>query len=130
VAHTWVEHTGELALELTSDSEAGLFEDGFAAMRELLTCDGGEPAWQDVELNGGDRSTLLADWLAELAVLAEMNGLVPERLVRLNLRGDGLSARIEGRHAAPAHLVKAVTYHRLEFERTANGWRAGVVLDV
>jgi SHS2 domain-containing protein len=130
VAHTWVEHTGELALELTSDSEAGLFEEGFAAMTELLACEGGEPAWHDVALNGGDRAALLADWLAELAVLAETTGLVPERLVRLDLHGDGLSARIEGRHTTPAHLVKAVTYHRLEFERTGNGWRASVVLDV
>jgi SHS2 domain-containing protein len=130
VGHTWVEHIGELALELTSDSEAGLFEAGFAAMSELLACEGGLPAGHDVELKGDDRATLLADWLAELAVLAETTGLVPERLVDLELRGEGLSARIEGRHAAPAHLVKAVTYHRLEFERTGNGWRAGVVLDV
>ena len=130
MSHSWVEHTGELALELRSDSEAGLFEEGFAAMRELLACEGGEPARHDVELKGGDRAALLADWLAELAVLAETEGLVPERLADLDLRGDRMSARIEGRHAAPAHLVKAVTYHRLEFERTGNGWRASVVLDV
>jgi SHS2 domain-containing protein len=130
VAHTWVEHTGELALELRSDSEARLFEEGLAAMSELLACQGGEPARQDVELRGRDRAALLADWLAELAVLAEREGLVPERVVGLDLHGDGMSARIEGRHAAPAHLVKAVTYHRLAFERTGDGWRASVVLDV
>ena len=63
-------------------------------------------------------------------MLAETEGLVPERLTRLEVGDDYLHAQVEGRHGAPAHLVKAVTYHRLEFERVDDGWRASVVLDV
>jgi SHS2 domain-containing protein len=130
MAHDWVEHTGELALDITAGSEAGVFEEGFAAMRELLACEGHTPGRRSVTLKGRDRAVLLADWLAELAVLAETEGLVPERLTRLEVGDDYLHAQVEGRHGAPVHLVKAVTYHQLEFERVDDGWRASVVLDV
>jgi len=130
MGHDWVEHTGELALQISAASEPEVFEEGFAAMRELLACEGGAPARRSVTLEGRDRAVLLADWLAELAVLAETEGLVPERLTRLEVGDDFLRAQVEGRQGAPAHLVKAVTYHRLEFERADDGWRASVVLDV
>lgn len=130
MAYEWVEHTGELQLEIVATSERGVFEEGFAAMSELLACEGGELVEHSVVLHGRDRAVLLADWLAELAVLAETEGLVPERLVRLELAGTRLRAHIEGRRGAPPHLVKAATYHRLTFEQTGDGWHATVVLDV
>ena len=134
VPFRWVEHTGELEVELEAASELGVFEAGLEAMRELLAGGeggaGGAPLRLEVELRGRDRAALLADWLAELAFLGEERGLVPETLVRMELDGDGLRATVEGREAEPPHLVKAATYHRLAFERADGGWRAQVVLDV
>ena len=107
-----------------------MFEEGFEAMRELLDAELGEPAApQALELAAGDRAALLADWLAELAFLAEAERFVPERLASLELAGAALRARVEGRRGDPPHLVKAATYHRLSFERAGDGWRATVVLD-
>ena len=127
----WVEHTGELEVELEATSERGVFEAGFEAMRELLAGgEGGALNVVEVDLPGRDRAALLADWLAELAFLAEARGLVPDRLARLELDEDGLGATIEGREGEPPHLVKAATYHRLRFDRADGGWRARVVLDV
>jgi SHS2 domain-containing protein len=83
-----------------------------------------------VELTGSDRAALLADWLGELAFLGETRGLVPDRLASLELTDDGVSALVHGRAGDPPHLVKGVTYHRLRFERSDDGWRARVVLDV
>jgi SHS2 domain-containing protein len=131
VPFRWIEHTGELELELEAASERGIFETGFKAMRELIQSN----QWRErlevpVALTGGDRAALLADWLGELAFLAETRGLVPERLASLTLTDDGLRAVVQGSAGDPPHLVKGVTYHRLRFERTEDGWRARAVLDV
>jgi len=130
--HRWAEHTGELELELEAESEAALFESAVEAMAELLGEGGGEGAAiaRDVSLAAGDRAALLADWIGEIAYLAERDGLVPERLERLELRDSGLEARISGRAGSPPHLVKGATYHRLELRQDPDAWRARVVLDV
>ena len=77
-----------------------------------------------------DRAALLAAWLEELVFLAETEEFVPERVAEMELAPGTLRARVEGRHATPRHLVKSVTYHRLEVRRDATGWVARVVLDV
>jgi SHS2 domain-containing protein len=131
--HRWVEHTGELEIEIEAATEREVFEQGFEAMRELLEGDEDERAAAEplsVSLTASDRAALLADWLAELAFLAESEGFVPEQLASLELGERDLRAVVHGRRGDPPHLVKAATYHRLTFERAAGGWRAGVVLDV
>jgi SHS2 domain-containing protein len=131
VAYRWVEHTGELELEIEAADERSVFGEGFEAMRELLSSEERkETMSRAVELAGSDRAALLADWLAELAILGETEGLVPERLRGLELGGEGLSATVDGYVGAPSHLVKGATYHRLAFERSGAGWFARVVLDV
>ena len=129
--YRWVEHTGELELEIEADTERAVFEQGFAAMRELLAGGHGDAAPpRRVSIEAPDRAALLADWLAELAFLAESEGLVPERLTSLELAETRLDAVVEGSRGDPPHLVKAATYHRLALERTGSGWHATVVLDV
>lgn len=132
MAHRWIEHTGELEVELEAPSERGIFEAGFDAMRELLESDepSSGPLELEVELSARERAVLLVDWLGELAFLAETRGLVPDRLAALELDENGLHATIGGWEGAPSHLVKGATYHRLRFDRLDGGWRAGVVLDV
>jgi SHS2 domain-containing protein len=131
VPYRWIEHTGELELELESDSERGLFEAGFDAIRELVSgSETQERIEVPVELTGSDRALLMADWLGELAFLIEMRGLVPERLASFELDDDRAKALVQGSAGDPPHLVKAVTYHRLSFEPADGAWRARVVLDV
>ena len=128
----WIDHTGELELEVRARDEAEIFEHALAAVHELLddgNRDFGEVSHQ-LELSGTDRATLLADYLAELFFLGETQGFVPDRLERLELRDRELSATVRGRRGRPPHLVKAVTYHELAFDRSAEGWRACMVLDV
>jgi SHS2 domain-containing protein len=131
VPYRWLEHTGELELELQAASERGVFEAAFEAMRELMS--DGQPRQRlevPVRVEGRERAALLADWLGELAFLAETRGLVPDRLPLLELDEGGLRAVVQGWESAPPHLVKAATYHRLSLEETDSGWRARVVLDV
>jgi SHS2 domain-containing protein len=128
--HRWAEHTGELELEIEADSERAVFEESFMAMRELLD---GEPrgplSARHVVLRARDRPELLADWVGELAFIAE-EALLPIRLTSLELDAAGLQATIDCAPAETPHLVKAATYHRLLLEGRGAVWRARVVLDV
>jgi len=129
--HRWVEHTGELELEIEASSRRGVFAEAFRAIRGLIASEFRGPAQAHaVELSAPDGAALLADWLAELAYLAESEGFVSERFESLELGETGLSARLEGFTGKPPHLVKGVTYHRLTLEPTGPRWRATVVLDV
>jgi len=125
---TWSEAEGELELEITAPDEQALFAEGFEAMRGLLG--GGAPetaVTREVELAGNDRAALLADFLAELAILADTEGLVPERMSRLELSDEGLRATVEGTRGDPPVRVKGATYERLAFEQAASGWLARAV---
>jgi len=135
--HRWVDHTAELELELEAVSERGVFEEALAALGGLLAERTGgeeetdtEPARHRVSASAADRATLLAEWLSELAYLAESQGFIPTRAERLELTGNALEATVVGRRASPPHLVKAVTYHRLAIWEEDETWRARVIFDV
>ena len=129
----WLEHTGEVELEIESDSERGVFAEALAGLSELL----GEPANDDVVrsthrlvVRAGDRAGLLVAWLEELLWIAERDGVVPERVVTLELDDEELRAEVLARPGPPRPLVKAVTWHDLCFEPSGEGFHARVVLDV
>jgi SHS2 domain-containing protein len=136
--HRWVDHTAELELEIEAASERGVFEEALAALGGLLAERAGgekedteaEPARLEVSASAPDRATLLAEWLSELAYLAESEGLVPTRAECLELTDNALHATVVGRRASPPHLVKAVTYHRLGIWEEDKTWRARVIFDV
>lgn len=131
MAYEWAEHIGELELWVQAATREEVFAEALAALRELLDGDAdGPPATRAIELAGDEPAVLLADWLAELAFLAETESFVPSALERLELAPGVLRARVAGRRGAPPHLVKAVTYHKLAFEPRGEGWHAVAVLDV
>jgi hypothetical protein len=140
MTYRWGEHVGELELWVEAGDEADVYAEALRALGELLA----EPAASepaagrlepaaaqfDVTAEGEDRAVQFAAWLEELSFLAETEGFVPEAVEELALERDRVRARVVGHRGRPPHLVKAVTYHRLSFERTENGWRAVAVLDV
>jgi SHS2 domain-containing protein len=132
----WIEHAGTLELELESESEDGIFIDAVEALRELLEEDTGaglgDSAEYEVEASGGGRGALLVDWLRRLAALAEGDGFVPHRIATLDLRDDGLTARVEGSCGASAHLLGEVGDEGLIYEAAPDSHRvhARVVLAV
>jgi SHS2 domain-containing protein len=129
--YRWVEHTAEVELHLEAPTQQEVFAEALAAFAELVSReDGGARMRHDVLAEAQDAPTLLAEWLGELVFLAETEDFVPERLERLDLDGTRLRAVVAGHRGRPAHLVKAVTYHGLEFAREGDVWRAKVVLDV
>lgn len=127
----FLEHTGEVELELVAASEEALLADGLAALLELAGGAGtGRPERRDIRLESADHALLLADWLGEIVLLAELEQFVAERVVTLALDGLRLSATVEGRRGEPPHLVKAVTLSGLDVLHEGESWHGHVVLDV
>jgi SHS2 domain-containing protein len=132
--YSWIDHTSQLELQVEAGTDTEVLEEATRALAERLRRDrdepGGELVSREVAVQADDGAQLLAAWLEELVLLAEVEGLIAERVQYETLDQRGVRARIEGRRGDPPHLVKAVTYQRLAFEPTDTGWRATVVLDI
>jgi SHS2 domain-containing protein len=131
--HGFDEHVGELQLWVTARTEEEVFVEALRAVADILDegpTGGAATEEREVALEADDRAVLLADWIGELAFLAETDAFVPNAVAALELRDGGLRARVRGHLGRPPHLVKAVTYHDLRFAPDGDGWRAQVVLDV
>jgi SHS2 domain-containing protein len=131
--HEWLDHTSELELRVRADSVEGVVADATAALAEVL----GEPEThsrgpvaRELSVTAADPAGLLAAWLEEIVFLAEHEGLVAERAQGLELASDALHGEVVARPGRAAHLVKAVTYHRLALEQDERGWWGRAVLDV
>ena len=128
--YRWGEHTAGLELAIEAPTQEAVFEEALAAYAELVGPSlEGEQVVHSVEVEAPDRAALLAAWLDELVFLAETEAFVPER-AEIALSPGAVSARVVGHHGDPPHVVKAVTYHELEFSPAGAGWQARVVLDV
>ena len=128
MSYRWVDHTAELELHVEAPSEEDVLQDAMRALAELLDGGPGRPQTQRVRLQAPDRGALLVQWLEELVFLADTDRFVPEE-ADITL-GEVMEATVRGRIGDPRPLVKAVTYHGLEFEPFGDGWHAKVVLDV
>jgi SHS2 domain-containing protein len=129
--YRWVDHTAEVELEIAASTEREVFSDALRALAELLGfADGTGHERREVRASAPDRPALLAVWLEELLFLAESEGFVATGLEELSVPDDSLTATVSGRRGDPPPLVKAVTYHRLEFGSGERGYFARVVLDV
>jgi SHS2 domain-containing protein len=130
--YRFVEHTGEVELELEAPTKAGLFEAATEALAELLRADAvaDEPETADLSVSADDDGALLAAWLDELVFRAETEGLVPVGVERLTVRPGAAEGHVTVVRGEPPHLVKGATYHRLAVEQLEDRWRARVVLDV
>ena len=128
--YRWVDHTAEVELEIEAPTEREVLADALMALAELLGFAAAGDQRREVAASSPDRAALLAAWLEELVLLAESEGFVATSLEDLSLTRDSLTAVVSGLVGDPPALVKAVTYHRLEFAFTARGYRGRVVLDV
>ena len=127
--HEWRSHTAEVELYVETPTEEGVFSEAADAFGRLVERgSGGEPATHELALGKRDRGALLVDLLEELIYLADTEGFVPDR-AEVEL-GETLRIRLVGRRTEVEPLVKAATYHGLEFARHGETWQARVVLDV
>ena len=116
---------------MEAESPADVLAEATIAFGDLLA---DAPRLEEVEVRvrvkAEDFPALLAEWLGELAYLAETDGFIPERAVKVELEGTAVESLVAGHRSEPQSLVKGVTYHRLEMEARHGLWRARAVLDV
>jgi protein archease len=130
--YRWIDHTSEVEIAIEAASERGVFDDATSALADLLGFAeaGSAVTRRHVSVGAPDRPAQLAAWLEELVYLAESEGFVATRVEELSLNETSLSAVVAGFLDDPSPIVKAVTYHRLEFSRSGDGYVANVILDV
>ena len=131
------DHTADLGLRIRAADLNTLFAEAaqalFATLLENL--DAVAPTQRhEVTIAGNEREYLLFDWLRELLYRFDAEHLVFSRF-EVKIEADGLHGSAWGepldrsRHEL-AHEVKAITYHGLRVEPTAEGWLAEVIVDI
>jgi SHS2 domain-containing protein len=128
-----VPHTADWSFRAFGRDLKELFENAAGAIFALEGAgpeDGTEIA-RSVDITGIDYESLLVNWLGELLYLQESHREVYHRFRIEILTPTGLHALV---HGTPFNridkVIKAVTYHNLKIEQTADGWEAVVVVDV
>ncbi len=131
------EHTADLGLRVRAPDLDTLLAEAAACLFSAVVEDPGavRPLQRtDLKIDGTDREYLLFDWLRELLYRFDSQRLLFGRF-EVRVWQDGLEGVAWGepfdpaRHAL-AHEVKAVTYHGLKVEQTADGWLAEVIVDI
>lgn len=133
----FLNHTGDLGIEIYGQSLADLFENAGQALFHVITDPSKvqEKVDREIALSYRDLETLMVDWLGELLYVHDVENLLLRRFQVQGI-GDGrFEARAwgevfqDGRHVIRTE-VKAVTFHQLEVKQECNGWRARVILDL
>lgn len=131
------EHTADLGIRVRADNLSTLFSEAGRALFSVIVENLEDVRATDkipIKIQGQETDFLLLDWLCELLFAFESRGLLLIRF-SVNIDDRGLTGTAEGERFDPTrhrleHEVKAVTYHGLLVERTDNGWRAEVILDI
>lgn len=137
-----MDHTADLALEITAPDLPGLFRRSALGMMHLLLDRVPEAQGEsrEIEVQSGDLPGLLREWLRELLFWHETEGFsVASCRIReigdpstSDGRGARLRATVRGGYdeGAPVREIKGVTLHDLAAEPRNGGWYGRVVFDV
>lgn len=127
-----IPHTADWSFRAFGKDVRELFEN---AAHAIFALEGAEPGEANsarmVQVTGIDYESLLVNWLTELLWLQESNRETYHRFEIKTLTPTALRAQIVGAPMTQLNkVIKAVTYHNLKVEQTADGWQATIVVDV
>ncbi|GAB6167411.1 archease [Thermostilla marina] len=140
------DHTADIGLRVAADTLKDLFAEATLGLYTLL-CPDLESVRSEERRNivlpfpaaageacEPDYAELLHDWLAEVLYVFDVERFLACR-VHVSFHEGELHGVLEGeRFDADRHTldleIKAVTYHGLTVERTAEGWRAEIIFDL
>ena len=139
--YEYLEHTADIKFLAYGKTLEEVFENAALAMFNVIIDTekvSGEAA-REVFLKSHNLEFLLVDWLSELLYLFEVDEIVFRKFQVKEIKEEGseysINARVSGEEFHSENLpfeteIKAVTYNQLEIEKTADGWRAQVVVDI
>jgi len=135
--HETFEHTADLGLRIRAADLETLFVEAAQALFETIVADltTVRPRQKlEVHVNQEDYEYLLFDWLRELLYHFDSEHLLLGRFeVQIkngNLSGTAWGEPLDRSRHELEHEVKAITYHGLRVEQTADGWLAEVIVDI
>ena len=132
-----IEHPADVGFIAYGGTLSELLENAALAMMSL-GCELSyieERERREIRAKGENDESLLFDWLAEILAVSDAEGLALRRAEVTQLgeheaRGVVYGEKFDkSRHRAGTY-IKAVTFHQLRVEQTAEGWKAKVFLDV
>jgi SHS2 domain-containing protein len=135
--YEFFEHTADLGLRIRAADLNTLFVEAaqalFAAVVEDLATI--QPVREvKVELPPDDLEYLLFDWLKHLLIHFDTEHLVlgqfDVRIDEAGLHGTAWGEPLDRSRHNLEHEVKAITYHGLLVEQTADGWQVEVIVDI
>ena len=139
--YEYLDHTADIKFLAYGETLEEVFENAALAMFNVIIDTSkvsGETA-REIFLKSPDLESLLVDWLSELLYLFEVDEIVFRKFQVKEIRGEGseysIAAQASGEEFSSENLpfeteIKAVTYNQLEIEKTADGWKAQVVVDI
>ncbi len=136
--YEFFDHTADIGVRIFGDTLEDLFTNAAHALYEAL----GQLQKSEVrdqkliEIEATTLEDLLHDWLAELLYEVEVNHLLYDGIEIAALTPQRIAATLQGgeidfERSSANEEIKAITYHELRVEQTADGtWRATVIFDV
>jgi SHS2 domain-containing protein len=139
--YEFLEHTADVYVAAYGRTLAEAFENAALAMFETMTdTEKVKPKVEEaVEADGEDKQALLYTWLENLLLLFDLNGLLLSKFNVSNIEKTEdayrLAAKVYGEPFNPKRHqqkvgVKAVTYHRMEIEESAERATVKFILDI
>jgi SHS2 domain-containing protein len=134
-----IEHTADLGFRVTAPEPARLFARAILALEDLMADSAAARpvAERTIDVTGSDPGDALVRALEEALYLFEAERLLLSEIAHASFDATAhrFRATARGEPFDPARHelrrpVKAVTYHDLAVERTDEGWRARVILDL
>ena len=137
VPYRRLEHTADVKVEIYGADLAELFTNAATCLFDLIVDRKKVRETQSVpvSLESADLSELFLDWLRELLFLFSTRSLAVGRVEITSIEPTRISATVFGegfdaeRHGLKVE-VKTPTYHEYRIEKTEDGFRATVILDV
>jgi SHS2 domain-containing protein len=135
--YTMLDHTADLRIRITGSDPADLFKNAGLALFDLIVNPNQLESREVIEVavTGDDRADLMVNYLRELLYLWTGKNQLVHLIAIAHISDTAVSARVCTDRYQPQrheilHEIKAVTYHRIEVGRTADGWEATVVFDI
>jgi SHS2 domain-containing protein len=131
------DHTADLGVEITGDSQEDVYAGASFALFDLLTDLSAvrETEERSLTVEGEGPDDLLVNFLREVLYLWNGEGLLIKRCTVRKVLPRRLTVCLLGEPYDPVRHrirmeIKAVTYHQASVSRTGEGWVARVVFDV
>jgi protein archease len=132
-----LEHTADVGFEAFGSTLPEVFENAARALAHLIADPGTVEPSQEIrfEVEGTDLPDLLVNWLSEILFRHDaerwlFHDFRVESLDDHAVSGIAWGEEIDQARHQTNLMVKAITYHQLNLQQTAGGWRARVYVDI